>query len=106
MRNSSGSNQNNQIHMRIKQSLDYLRSIGGQMHSSLRQYYMNSNSTKQLQQLEQQKHQINNTIDNLFDFTSALASSTVNNSTASSSNLMITQQYENKYRNKKNKLLN
>merc|ERR1712113_1194487 len=103
MKNNSNNNNVSSSSIQLKQHLEYLRSISNSLQSELTSYHLHSSSSSssnKLKHLEQQKQQINNTIDNLYDLSLSLSSSTSNNNN-NNSYIIEQQQYENKI-NKQN----
>merc|ERR1712154_638538 len=72
---------NDEKQIQLKQHLEYLRSIGNALQSQLTAYAQTDYN--KLQQIQQQKQNLNNTIDRLYDISTSLAS---NNNTASKQN--------------------
>eukprot|EP01083_Nonionella_stella_P166938 559723_1 len=99
----SDPNHRNQIQLKIKQYLEYLRSMSSQLQQELKQYHMHSSSAKQMQQLEQQRQQINTTIDNLHDLALALGNAAPS-SGGSGQFGMVTHQYETKIKKQKEQI--
>merc|ERR1712087_585474 len=79
MKNNNNNNNVSSSSIQLKQHLEYLRSISNSLQSELTSYHLHSSSSSspnKLKHLEQQKQQINNTIDNLYDLSLSLSSST------------------------------
>ena len=89
--NNNNKNGNNN---RIKQSLQYLRGVSDALHSQIMQY--SSNDRHKLQQLQQQKSQINNVIDEVYELSFAAANSGGSNNMDDIKDQELINEYENK----------
>ena len=91
----NNNNNNNENNMKIQQNLEYLRNVYDLLHSQLITY--SSNNHHKLQQLQQQKLQTNDAINDVFDLSmAAAASGNMNNIGDESKEQELINEYENK----------